>query len=137
MTGQDELPGHHGAVPIPIDPRPLTKAERAVLSHMLSADFPGVIELRSQLDHAEATGIWVDGLPSVDLRVPRSIARADIPGSLAPVEGEVTDEHGAQTGTLLIWLDTGTLAGLEYAWVTDEPPTTLPEPTQIHLTIRS
>ncbi|MFC5645601.1 hypothetical protein [Kitasatospora cinereorecta] len=35
---------------VPIEPRPLNASERAVLGHILSADFVGAAALRSQLD---------------------------------------------------------------------------------------
>jgi len=40
-------------------PRPLNPAERAVLEHLLSAEFDGAAELRAQLDRTEVAGTRV------------------------------------------------------------------------------
>ena len=40
---------------------------------------------------------------------------------------------GSPIGTMFVWVEDGYIAALEYAWVTDEPPVTLPEVGQIRL----
>ncbi len=59
--------------------RPLTGVEVAALNHMLSRDFPGVEQLRTQARTARVTGGCGCGCPSIDLSVDQ--------GSM-PSEGE-------------------------------------------------
>lgn len=127
---------HDGAMtPIPITPRPLNASERAVLELILSADFDGASALRAQLDHVEVVATWAAGSPSIDLRVREPVARASLPARLVPVDAQVRDPSGEYTGELLVWVDDGeVLSGLEYAWVTDEPPLHLPASEDIHVT---
>ncbi|MFF9983151.1 hypothetical protein [Streptomyces erythrochromogenes] len=66
-----------------------------MLEHILSAEFVGAWQLRSQLDRTEVVALWGPDSVSVDLR--------------------------------FVWTDRrATLAALEFAWVTDEMPTSLP-----------
>ncbi|MFC1444050.1 hypothetical protein ABUW04_38020 [Streptacidiphilus sp. N1-10] len=120
--------------PIPITPRPLNVSERAVLELILSVDFDGASALRGQLDHVEVVAIWVAGSPSIDLRVREPVLRASLPARLVPVDAQVLDPSGEYIGELLVWVDDGAvLSGLEYAWVTDEPPLHLPAIENIHI----
>ncbi|WP_432061101.1 hypothetical protein [Streptomyces sp. S1] len=113
--------------PLPIDPRPLNADERAVLEHVLSAEFAGASRLRSQLDRTEVIAVWGPGSVSVDLRVREPCEHAALPEALAPVDAHVHDPSGAYVGEILVWTDRGaTLAALEFAWVTDEMPASLP-----------
>ncbi|MFJ5927427.1 hypothetical protein ACIQF6_33030 [Kitasatospora sp. NPDC092948] len=115
-------------------PRPLNPAERAVLEHLLSAEFDGAAELRAQLDRTEVVGAWAPDSVSVDLRV-NEPGRHTGPFRLAPVGAAVHDEDGAYIGEFLLWTDDDgrTLSALEYAWVTDDMPTVLPPVEHIRL----
>ena len=120
--------------PVPITPRPLNSSERAVLEHILSADFDGASALRGQLDRVEVVATWAAESPSIDLVVREPVARASLPDRLVPVDAQVLDPSGEYTGELLVWVEDGAvLAGLEYAWVTDEPPLRLPAIENIHI----
>lgn len=124
-------------MPVPIDPRPLNASERAVLEHILSADFFGAAELYGQLDRTEVVALWAAGSVSVDLRVTEPMQRAAMATELVPVDAHVHDRSGDYVGELLVWTDEGsTLAGLEYAWVTDEMPSALPSVEQLRVTAR-
>ena len=113
--------------PLSIDPRPLNADERAVLEHILSAEFAGASQLRSQLERTEVTAVWVPGSVSVDLQVREPCEHAALPEALVPVDGPVHDASDAYIGEILVWTDRGaTLAALEFAWVADETPTSLP-----------
>ncbi|MFJ9469384.1 hypothetical protein [Streptomyces caniferus] len=121
----------------PVTPRPLNPSERAVLEHLLTADFPGASALRSQLDRTEVIAVWAPGSVSVDLRVREPARHASLPSRLVPVDAHVHDRSGAHTGDLLVWLDAGaTLSALEYAWTTDEMPTCLPPVDRVRLRVR-
>ncbi|MER5635938.1 hypothetical protein ABT095_03150 [Kitasatospora sp. NPDC002227] len=117
---------------VPIEPRPLNGSERAVLEHLLAADFDGAPALRGQVDRAEVVAAWGVGSVSVDLRV-RGLEQDPAPRStLLPVGALVYDGSGEYIGELLVWAEGGTvLSALEYAWVTDEMPSSLPPVDQI------
>ncbi|MGW0970705.1 hypothetical protein [Streptomyces sp. NPDC002516] len=109
------------------DPRPLNADERAVLEHILSAEFVGAPQLRSQLNRTEVIAVWGPGSVSVDLEVREPCEHAALPDALVPVDAQVHDASGAYVGEILVWTDRGaTLAALEFAWVTDEMPVSLP-----------
>ncbi|MGW2276473.1 hypothetical protein [Streptomyces sp. NPDC001770] len=113
--------------PLAIAPRPLNADERAVLEHVLSAEFVGASQLRSQLDGTEVVAVWGPDSVSVDLQVREPCEHAGLRQALVPVDAHVRDRSGAFVGEILVWTDQGdTLAGLEFAWVTDEMPTALP-----------
>ncbi|MFF0398873.1 hypothetical protein ACFYSJ_24385 [Streptomyces sp. NPDC005248] len=113
--------------PLFIDPRPLNVDERAVLEHILSAEFVGASQLRNQLDRTEVIAVWGPDSVSVDLQVREPCEHAALPEALVPVDAQVHDLSGAYVGEILVWTDRGaTLAALEFAWVTDEMPATLP-----------
>lgn len=118
---------------LPVAPRPLNPAERALLEHVLSADVPGAAELRGQLDRTEVVARWGPGSVSVDLRVREPVRHAGASG-LLPVGAAVHDEAGEYIGELLVWTDGGaTLSALEYAWVTDEMPRELPPVERVRI----
>ncbi|MFH8716066.1 hypothetical protein [Streptomyces zaomyceticus] len=113
--------------PRSIDPRPLNADERAALEHILSAEFAGASQLRSQLDHTEVIDVWGPDSVSVDLRVREPCEHAAMPTELVPVDAYVHDPSGTCVGKILVRTDRGaTLADLEFAWFTDEMPTSLP-----------
>jgi hypothetical protein len=119
------------------DPRPLSEAERRVLRHVLSMEFAGASELRSQLDQVEVIAQWSLDSTSVDFRVPNATARSPQRSGIIPLNAHVLNESGDYVGELLVWLEDGLLAGLEYAWVTDDMPTVLPDVEQIRLSPRT
>lgn len=113
--------------PLSIDPRPLNTEERAVLEHVLSAEFVGASQLRGQLDRTEVIAVWGPGSVSVDLQVREPYEHAALPEALVPVDAQVHDPSGAYVGEILVWTDRGaTIAALEFAWGTDEMPAALP-----------
>jgi hypothetical protein len=129
---KNRSPSRIMAVQIP--PRPLHQTEREVLEHILSADFPGSAELRTQVSDAEVVSPWGEASASVDLTVPESTTKASLPPGLAPVEATVVDDAGELVGEILIWTDGGRLASIEYAWYGPDAPAALP-PTK-NVTIR-
>lgn len=99
--------------------RPLSQREHDILDLLLSANFPGVDELRVQ-----AVTVLADreGL-IIDLVVDPSQPRADVI-QRTPVHA-VVDGDGYDGG-LLLFVDDGTLSALEYWWVTEDPPSEFP-----------
>lgn len=113
--------------------RALNSAERAVLRRVLTVDFHGASELLAQIDHAVVTRAWGMESASVDIEVDAAVPRADVPNGPVPVRALVTNAEGELIGEILIWVGAGRLAGIEYAWFTDDPPTELPPPEWIGL----
>ncbi|MEV7689986.1 hypothetical protein ACFW1F_12525 [Streptomyces bungoensis] len=119
-----------------ISPRPLSAMEQRVVGKLLSPDFPGVRELRSQLTEARVTGHWGDRSPSVDLDVPGPAPRAPIADGVIPATGTVTDSSGELFGELLVWVTDGRLSALEFSWYGDIAPTELPDPGNVDVTVQ-
>ncbi len=92
-------------------------------------EFPGKPELLAQVTHASVIG---GPITFRHLDVDRSVAPSSpIIGSKVPGQAWVVDETGTTLGTLIVWVEDGYLSGLEYGWVTDDPPDNLPAPSQI------
>jgi hypothetical protein len=99
--------------------RELTDRERAALDLLLSAEFPGVHELRQQ-----ATSVKADGRAMIiDLEVNDAAPLATVL-SRTPVQAVVDGE--GYDGGLLLFVDDGRLSALEYWWVTEEMPNEFP-----------
>ncbi|MFJ8434092.1 hypothetical protein ACIQ9P_22595 [Kitasatospora sp. NPDC094019] len=120
----------------PIEPRPLNADERAVLEHLLEADFVGAPALRAQVDRTEVVAAWGVDSVSVDLRVRGLGEDPALRSTVLPVGARVHDHRGEYIGELLVRAEGGTvLSALEYAWVTDEMPTALPSIDRIQRTV--
>jgi hypothetical protein len=100
---------------------------------MLSANFEGAVQLRAQMPHTQVVAVWAEGLPSVDLSVPVTVAKAPVADGEIPAGSEVRGSIGEYLGEVLIWVGGGYLSAIEYAWVTDEPPARLPDVTTMKL----
>jgi hypothetical protein len=103
-------------------PRPLTHAERAVLTLLLEVEFLGVDALRVQADSAVVVGGCDCGCPSIAFMVsddaplaPRSTSR------LAPTEGVVSPQDGSVPGEIILFVDDGRLSYLEYVYYGARP----------------
>jgi hypothetical protein len=93
-----------------------------------AGDFVGKAELLAQVDHLEASGSpsWVN--LTVRLGPPASPVRDNpIPGACWAY-----DEAGRPIGILVLWTKDRWLSDFEVGWVTDEPPTALPDPALVH-----
>jgi hypothetical protein len=93
-------------------PRPLTQREREVLDFLLSAELPGVDELRRQAETVYASP-WRCGCASIDLHVDRRVAPASPLRTQPAIEAE-TKVDAAGLFELLLWVDEdGWLSSLE------------------------
>lgn len=107
--------------------RPLTPLEHQVISAIITDECPNATELRAQLDVATVSGMWKPvGSPSFDIEVPEGVPIAAAQDGVLPMNAHVYDGNDHYLGELLIWLSNGRLSSLEYAWVTDEMPQSLP-----------
>lgn len=110
--------------------RPLTARERAILTRLLSVPMAGAEQLRQQAAEASTQVSTEVGLI---LSVPASAPPALRPDGPLPLTAEVFDPAGRYLGELLLWVRSGQLARLEYAWVSDDPPSALPAPETIRV----
>jgi hypothetical protein len=101
-----------------------TELVRRLLVEVIGAqDFDGKAELLAQVPSVEVVG---GPLTFLELAVAHTALES--PFEQGPVPGQtwVVNEVGTPIGTLLVWVDGGCISGLEYGWVTDEPPSVLP-----------
>lgn len=114
--------------------RELTDAERAALRHIIEASsFLGAPQLLRQIPKARVTAVWDDESPSVDIAVPESADKAELPDGPIPGRYPVKGPADSHVGELIVWVTDGRISGLEYAWFTDEPPTRLPDTRDIEI----
>jgi hypothetical protein len=117
--------------------RPLRAIERETLVTLLSVDFEGVAQLRDQVPVARYAGSRASGsAPSFDITVPEGVPRSIFPGKMAPITAHAFDSSAEYTGEFILWLTDGYLSGVEYAWVTDEAPDDLPDPSSIQVSVK-
>jgi len=113
---------------------PTTAAVRVLVRKVLTiCECPGRTELLAQVDGIE----YIDGpVTMMRLHVPRSYPpAAGVPSPVPDASPTVLNDHGEPIGGLIIWLDNdGYIDLLEYWWVTDDMPTTLPALDQIERT---
>lgn len=106
--------------------QPLSADEKRVILRILDADFAGAAILRQQIEEGPlVTRRWIEGLPSVDIMVGETSPA--VPGRVrSPITRTVIDDSGVAIGFVMLWVEEGRISALEYAWVTDDPPTVLP-----------
>lgn len=118
----DDSPGCGGALP-----RALTALEREIVSAILTDECPAANELRAQLEVAQVSRRWPPlGSPSVDFDVPSAAPLAPVADGVLPISADVSNSDGCYIGELIVWVTGGRLSALEYAWVTDSMPRSLP-----------
>jgi hypothetical protein len=116
---------------VEIAPRQLTHEERGVLALLLSRDFPGVEDLRSQSREVVVVGRCECGCPSIALAHPGTSSRGK--STLTPFEGRVVGHHGAPPIELLLFTDDGQLSYLELVWYGESAPGSWPHIDAIDL----
>lgn len=110
-------------VPPTVLDRPLLPNEDAALRWILwLEDFPGAEELRAQVQHVRAT--W-GRTTEIDVEV-TDAAPAPVSDGVLPVEAIVVDAVEEPEGIIMVWVERGYLAGLEYSWFTGRMPTEYP-----------
>lgn len=107
-------------------PHPLTARQTEVLLHLLRYNRPEYDVLRHQVAQATVTKYWFDPSASFDMEVVAGVPAALPDGTHADAEWGWTPE-GEPEGNLIVWVEAGRLAGLEYAVVADQYPNELPD----------
>jgi hypothetical protein len=117
--------------------RPLAPLEERVIRSILIDGCPGVRQLRAQLDVTSVAGNWVPvGSPSIDLVVADGAPSAPLSESVLPINAHVYSGSDEFLGELIVWLSNGKLSALEYAWVTDSMPSSLPSVEMLRLSLK-
>jgi hypothetical protein len=111
-------------------PRRITARERAVLDHMLEADFEGRDALRGQVEAVIAVRGCTCGCAAIDLEVDHSKAGPANVESRVPVDGWARTEDGTAYG-LILFVDDGYLSCLEIYGTSTEPPSEFPAVDQL------
>ena len=103
--------------------RPISPEENAVIRSIVSQT--GIAHsgaLLADLDDALVANEtrWI-----LDVKVSNKNVGADLPNGPFPAQAFVPNSAEYQ-GEVIIWLTDGHISGLEYAWVSDDPPTRWP-----------
>jgi hypothetical protein len=99
------------------------------MEFLLSAEFAGRDELRSQLDSVTAIGMCECGCGTVDLQVGESIARSG-------VESPVPAEAYGDLVDVMLFARNGFLSSLELVFHDDRLPRPFPKPSDLKLWVR-
>jgi hypothetical protein len=105
------------------DWRNISPQEAALITAILSrSEVPGTLALIGELEGAVVTheAQWV-----LDIKPARLSPGVSIQDG--PFPTHATASHaGSYQGEILVWIKDGHLGGLEFAWITDDPPTQWP-----------
>ncbi|OBK29965.1 hypothetical protein A5634_16965 [Mycobacterium asiaticum] len=110
--------------------RQLLSDERAILTAVISnLKLPAKQSLLDEVDETLASNstAWI-----VDLKSAADVPGAEVPDGPLPVRTYVPNK-AAYRGEILVWIKNGRLDGLEYAWVTDDPPKRWPQPAEVEI----
>ena len=112
--------------------RPLEPRERALLDFLLTRDFPGAAELRSQAHSVRTSGLTCTcSCPSFSLHADRSLAPAAVTESM-PSDAYGTDPDGNLIGVLLV-VEAGYLSDGEIYGIEGDVSGALPAPVNLRL----
>jgi hypothetical protein len=107
--------------------RTLTDNEAQLLAKILGAG-KGATGLLGQIS---AVQVADDSTPTcLSLTTPEALRVEGFRDGPLPGRFPVTHD-GEIVGEVLVWLEDGRQAGLEYAWVTDDAPTGMPNPADV------
>lgn len=67
------------------------------------------------------------------LSVPAGCPRAEARDGLVPVRAFAYEPAGQPLGDIMVWMESGYLDTLEYAWVSKDLPSDLPVPVSLQL----
>ena len=110
--------------------RPISSEETSVIRSVLSqADVRGSDSLIADLDGALVANetAWI-----LDVNVSNTDHGTDLPNWPFPAHAFVPNSAEYQ-GEVIIWITDGHVSGLEYAWVSDYPPTRWPRADEMEV----
>lgn len=110
--------------------RAISPAESALVAAiLLGSSVPDAINMATDIDGARVSigPGWV-----LDVDIPGSELRSSLPDG--PFPGRVFVPNSVEyRGEIIIWITDGKISGLEYAWITDQPPTRWPHLDEIQI----
>jgi len=110
--------------------RSISPEESAVVVAIMEASgLPGGKSLVDEL-HGALVSPETDWI--IDIKNPNVVSGADLPDGPFPARAFVPSSAEYQ-GEVIVWVKDGHLSGLEYAWITDEPPTRWPRPDEMEV----
>jgi hypothetical protein len=108
--------------------RQMSEEEMVVVTAVVTGrpSFAGLLDGLAEAFVRRSTD-WI-----LDIRARSDAPEVALPDGPLPVRAFVpnTEEY---RGEILVWVQGGRLSGLEYAWVTDDPPTRWPRPDEIEV----
>lgn len=112
--------------------RPLSLGEHAVVLWILAALPDRAV---AELLYRQSIAAVVTGGPltMLELAIPPSALPVPIPDGPLPARAGAYDHDGTPLGELLVWMSSGYLSAIEYAWYTDAAPAELPAPSDLRL----
>jgi hypothetical protein len=116
------------------DWRPMSSEEAAVIRSIVSqADIRSSRPLLVDLDGALVANetAWI-----LDVKVSNKGAGADLPNGPFPAQAFVPNSAEYE-GEVIIWITGGHVSGLEYAWVSDNPPTRWPRADEMQIVLQT
>jgi len=111
----------------------MSPEEAAVIRSILSrVDIRRSGPLFADLDGALVANetTWI-----LDVKVSNNDEGVDLPNGPFPAQAFVPNSAECQ-GEVIIWINEGHLSALEYAWVSDDPPTRWPRADEMQVTGR-
>jgi hypothetical protein len=110
--------------------RAISPAESALVAAiLLGSNVPDCVNMAKDIDSARVSTEpgWV-----LDVDNPGSELRSSMPDG--PFPGRVFVPNSVEyQGEIIIWITDGKISGLEYAWITGEPPSRWPRPDEIQI----
>jgi hypothetical protein len=114
--------------------RPISSEEAGVIRSILShANIRGTGPLIADVDGALVANetAWI-----LDVKVSNDGEGADLANGPFPAQAFVPTSAEYQ-GEVIIWITDGHISGLEYAWVSDDPPTRWPHADKMEIVLRA
>jgi len=113
--------------------RPISSEESAVIRAILSQvdnrhSSPLIADLGGAFVANETT--WI-----LDVKVSNKGEGADLPNGPFPAHAFVPNSAEYQ-GEVIIWITDGHVSGLEYAWVSDDPPIRWPRADEMEVVLQ-
>jgi hypothetical protein len=114
--------------------RRLSPEEMALVTAIVSAS--GLPEGRLLLGGRAGAVVSQQTEWILDVKASNDASPVDIPNGPYPARAFVPS-NAAYQGEVIVWIENGYLSGLEFAWVTDEPPTRWPRPDEMEVVASS
>ena len=110
--------------------RAISEAEITIISTIISASNVDDQSCLLQNIHNARVHEQTDWI--LDISNPDNSLRSSLPNGPLPTRTYVPNA-AEYRGEIIVWIEDGQISGLEYAWITDEPPSRWPQPDEIQI----